>query len=181
MISNFSIDSVGNISTISAVGKEALLKRAQLYRDQARDQESEREKALRRQREAKRRKKLGEAFLEGMTARKAGKSALGLHGKAERRYWLAHNDNTATTSSRLPTVDVHGLLKAEAIRKTEDALCDAILTSQRQLRVIVGKGNHSKGGLPVLKPAIKSEMESQGLVVSVDPTNDGVLVLTWPT
>lgn len=175
-------------STVSAVGKEALLKRADLYRDQARDKEAERDAALKQRRTAQSGSRVSEAFLLAMDARKADALAKTLHGKAERRYYLAHNEDAGKTPAVLggaaatgPTIDVHRLFLAEAIRKTEDALCDAIRERQPELRVIVGRGSHSKGGKAVLRPALKAEMEKQGLSAQVDTKNEGVLILTWPT
>lgn len=81
-------------------------------------------------------------------------------------FFLAHNEDAGKTPAVLggaaatgPTIDVHRLFLAEAIRKTEDALCDAIRERQPELRVIVGRGSHSKGGKAVLRPALKAEME----------------------
>ena len=52
------------------------------------------------------------------------------------------------------TIDVHGLRQVEAIRRTEVAIRDALLAGATRLRVICGRGVHSKGGIPVLKRAL---------------------------
>ena len=52
------------------------------------------------------------------------------------------------------TIDVHRLKAPEAIEKVEQALYDAIVTNTPELRIITGRGNHSKNGIPTLKLAI---------------------------
>jgi len=67
--------------------------------------------------------------------------------------------NELNPKAKEDTIDVHGLRPAEAIDRTERALSDAIAKGMSTLRVIVGKGLHSVGGQPVLKDAIKRNME----------------------
>ena len=62
---------------------------------------------------------------------------------------LAHN-----LTPEPQTIDVHRLKLKEAITKVEDALYDAISSGSPELRIITGRGKHSKGGLPVLKIAL---------------------------
>lgn len=57
------------------------------------------------------------------------------------------------------TIDVHGLRPMEALQKTEQALRDLLRNGKSSLRVIVGRGLHSKGGVPVLKNYIIAEMQ----------------------
>jgi DNA-nicking Smr family endonuclease len=54
---------------------------------------------------------------------------------------------------------VHRLKVVEAIKRTELALRDAFESGSQELRVIVGKGNHSVGKIPVLKTAILGELQ----------------------
>jgi DNA-nicking Smr family endonuclease len=54
---------------------------------------------------------------------------------------------------------VHGLKKNEAIACVERRLRELQLAGERKLRVIVGKGNHSKHGVAVLKPAVLNAMQ----------------------
>ena len=56
------------------------------------------------------------------------------------------------------TIDVHRLKVPEAIEKVEQALYDAIVTQTPELRIITGRGNHSKHGIPALKLAVIGAM-----------------------
>lgn len=66
---------------------------------------------------------------------------------------VAHNIN-----SQPQEVDVHRLQTSEAIIEVERALREAIETRASSLRIITGKGNHSKGKIPILKPAIMQKL-----------------------
>ena len=46
-----------------------------------------------------------------------------------------------------------------------------------ELRVIVGKGNHSPSHVAKLKPAITSLMQRKHLTAQLDPHNQGVIVV----
>ncbi|KIY74339.1 hypothetical protein CYLTODRAFT_336212, partial [Cylindrobasidium torrendii FP15055 ss-10] len=70
-------------------------------------------------------------------------------------------------------VDVHGLLVAEAVKQTEKAFRQVLLENRKSLKVIVGKGLHSKDGVAKLKPAIQAAMAKHGISCSVDPKNAG--------
>jgi hypothetical protein len=73
------------------------------------------------------------------------------------------------------TIDVHRLRVNEAIRVTEKAFRDVLVNGQNSLRVIVGKGNHSRGGFPVLKGALIREMEKYVYFIVSDSL---IIVLT---
>ena len=55
-------------------------------------------------------------------------------------------------------IDVHGLRVREALLRVEQALRDMLLQSATNLRVIVGRGNHSVNKIPVLKMAVLKAM-----------------------
>ena len=95
---------------------------------------------------------------------------------------------------------MHRLKVAEAQEKVEQALYDAIVTGVPELRIITGRGNHSKGGIPRLKLAIIGAMEecvwsfhvltlrlttcvfsSYHIDVYTDPNNSGVLIINPPS
>jgi len=76
-----------------------------------------------------------------------------LNATAERRYHAAHN-----SASVDDTIDVHGLKPAEATRQVDLKLRKIQLSGGKHLRVIVGRGKHSKGGVPVLKPAVREHI-----------------------
>ncbi|KAF9263411.1 hypothetical protein L218DRAFT_959435 [Marasmius fiardii PR-910] len=56
-------------------------------------------------------------------------------------------------------IDVHGLLADEAVDATEAAFRRTLKDGKQSLRVIVGRGNHSKDGTPKLKPAVTTAMK----------------------
>ncbi|KIJ04681.1 hypothetical protein PAXINDRAFT_104065 [Paxillus involutus ATCC 200175] len=74
-------------------------------------------------------------------------------------------------------VDLHGLFVKEAITYTEKAIQDARRRGDSEIRLIVGQGTHSTGGVPRLKPAIEDDIRKRGLHVEVDPRNAGVLIV----
>ena len=53
---------------------------------------------------------------------------------------------------------MHGLRVPEALRRVEHALRDMLLQNATDLRVIVGRGNHSVNKIPVLKMAVLKAM-----------------------
>jgi Smr domain len=57
------------------------------------------------------------------------------------------------------TIDVHRLKTREAIRRTEIAIRDGLVSGDTHLRVICGRGNHSERGIPVLRLALINAME----------------------
>lgn len=68
---------------------------------------------------------------------------------------VAHN----LTPAAPHIIDVHRLKVNEAVKRTEIALRDAYEQGASELRVITGKGNHSQGGIPVLKSAIMTTLQ----------------------
>ncbi|KAJ6475314.1 hypothetical protein C8R47DRAFT_986360, partial [Mycena vitilis] len=64
-------------------------------------------------------------------------------------------------SSKDGVIDVHGLFVPEAIKKVETSLQTAIWNNGKDLRVIVGRGLHSRDGRPKLRDAITKEMQRQ--------------------
>ncbi|KAG1751600.1 uncharacterized protein EDB91DRAFT_615110 [Suillus paluster] len=74
------------------------------------------------------------------------------------------------------TVDLHGLYVPEALLRFDDAVQEVRDREGLSLRVIVGKGIHSDGKGPKIKPAIQDHAKSLGLPIEVDPLNDGCLV-----
>lgn len=69
------------------------------------------------------------------------------------------------------------------MKEAEDILKKRInydLSHGRQdLRVIVGKGLHLKGGVAKIKPSVEQLCEEAGLDCHVDPKNSGVLVIRY--
>lgn len=74
-------------------------------------------------------------------------------------------------------MDLHGLYTQEAITKTEEEIAMRQRRGDQTVRVIVGKGIHSKGHVAHIKPAIEQLMQKYGLQAHLDPKNSGVLVV----
>ena len=55
-------------------------------------------------------------------------------------------------------VDVHRLHAEEAAKQVKRAMREALLDGASELRIITGRGNHSKNKIPVLKTAILAEL-----------------------
>ncbi|KAK7037277.1 hypothetical protein VNI00_011268 [Paramarasmius palmivorus] len=74
-------------------------------------------------------------------------------------------------------IDLHGLYVKEAIEYTDRSLEEAKMNGQHEVRLIVGKGLHSTGGVAKIKPAIEELMIKHQLIAELDPENAGVLVV----
>ncbi|KAF7303150.1 DUF1771-domain-containing protein [Mycena kentingensis (nom. inval.)] len=68
---------------------------------------------------------------------------------------ISSSSNLAKNQSRLPNeIDLHGLLAREGKVKVASAVDRAKALGYSEMRVIVGKGNHSNDGLAQLRPKI---------------------------
>jgi len=103
-----------------------------------------------------------------------------LHIRAKRRYYYARNPSSSSTTLQTLEIDVHGLLVGEAVEETEEAFRDVLRNGHRFLRVIVGRGNHSRDRVPKLKPALMQVMSQYGFKCTVDYNNPGVIILEAP-
>jgi len=93
---------------------------------------------------------------------------------------------TQNNNGRQPgEVDLHGLSVREAIDRSDEAIQAAKQRGDSQLRLIVGKGLHSRDHVAKLKPAIEELMQKHQLAAELDPQNAGVLIVridsTGPT
>lgn len=70
--------------------------------------------------------------------------------------WIFHANNEDSGPNE---VDLHGLYTEEAIHKTEEAIRKHQQRGTPELRVIVGKGIHSKDHAAHIKPAIEKLMQ----------------------
>ncbi|GAA6004049.1 hypothetical protein JCM10207_006532 [Rhodosporidiobolus poonsookiae] len=93
---------------------------------------------------------------------------------AEAAEWIFNENNRTQPAG---SVDLHGLYVQEAIDYTERAISNARAQGFPELRVIVGKGNHSPSHVAKIKPAITSLMQRENLTAHLDPHNGGVLVV----
>ncbi|OAX33895.1 hypothetical protein K503DRAFT_869258 [Rhizopogon vinicolor AM-OR11-026] len=76
-------------------------------------------------------------------------------------------------------IDLHRLHVPEAESHFKEAVEAARERGKSSLFVIVGKGIHSNGGIPKIKPTICALGERLGMTVNVDPRNDGCLVVNF--
>ncbi|EMD35284.1 hypothetical protein CERSUDRAFT_85301 [Gelatoporia subvermispora B] len=93
---------------------------------------------------------------------------------AEAAEWIYKANNL---DSKPGEVDLHGLYVKEAITYTDRVIQDARERGDSKVHLIVGKGLHSKDGKAKLKPAIEELVEKHGLIVEIDPYNEGVLIV----
>ncbi|KAF8844401.1 hypothetical protein BDN67DRAFT_963156 [Paxillus ammoniavirescens] len=95
---------------------------------------------------------------------------------AEASAWIYQENNRP---GRVPadSVDLHDLRVVEAIEYAQAAIRDAEEQGKTMLRLIVGKGKHSDGGVSRLKPAVEEDLRARGLDVRVGRKNTGVLVV----
>ncbi|GAA5900716.1 hypothetical protein JCM5296_004877 [Sporobolomyces johnsonii] len=131
---------------------------------------------------------MAKAFSESKQAYASGRGGdahdLSMEGKehqrnkdrynAEAAEWIFRENNKTQPPG---SVDLHGLYVQESIEYTERAIATAKQQGLSELRVIVGKGNHSPSHLAKIKPAITSLMAREHLTAHLDPHNGGVLVV----
>lgn len=75
------------------------------------------------------------------------------------------------------TIDLHGLYVKEALAKAEQVIQLARAQQYPQLRIIVGKGIHSKDHVSHIKPAVERLVRNYNVAAHVDPHNTGVLIV----
>jgi hypothetical protein len=132
--------------------------------------------------------KQGKAFSASKQAYSAGDGGrahdLSIEGKEHQRLKDQYNDQAASwifneNNKTQPrgTIDLHGLYVQESIEFTERAIASSRQSGLPELRVIVGKGNHSPAHVAKIKPAIEDLMQRERLTAYLDPQNSGVLVV----
>ncbi|TIA82075.1 hypothetical protein E3P98_01656 [Wallemia ichthyophaga] len=88
--------------------------------------------------------------------------------------WIFEKNNL---DNRRDEVDLHGLYVKEAMGKVEEAIANARVSNINPLKVVVGRGTHSKNHVSKMKPAIEGMMRKENLRCRVDPTNAGQLLV----
>jgi hypothetical protein len=163
-------------SIVSGGSRNSIIIRADLLREQAKSEEKERDRLRNEQKRALAEKRYADAVKYKVEQEEASERAMSLHRRAAERFFkgaLLHSQPSTqrsfscgcgTTAHNLQsedehTIDVHRLKPTEATRRTEVAIRDALVAGATRLRVICGRGNHSKGGIPVLKLALIGAME----------------------
>lgn len=81
------------------------------------------------------------------------------------------------TDSAPDEIDLHGLYVKEAEAILLRRITQAVNNGEDHLRVIVGKGLHSKNGIAKIKPAVDQMCDDLHLNHYIDPKNLGVLVI----
>ncbi|KIK67073.1 hypothetical protein GYMLUDRAFT_92914 [Collybiopsis luxurians FD-317 M1] len=114
----------------------------------------------------------------------AGAKELSNQGKAHQRKmeqlnkeasdWIFAENNK---DNKPGEIDLHYLYVKEALEHTDRAIEDAKRRGDSEIRLIVGKGLHSQGGVAKIKPAIEDLMQKHQLVAELDPHNAGVLIV----
>jgi DNA-nicking Smr family endonuclease len=163
-------------SIVSGGNRNSIIVRAELLREQAKAEEKERDRLRTEQKKALSEKRYADAVKYKVEQEEASERVTNLHRRAAERFFKAHN----LQPEEEHTIDVHRLKPTEATRRTEIAIRDALVAGATRLRVICGRGVHSKGGLPVLKLALIAAMEQNKIETEVDPNNPGVLNIKLP-
>ncbi|KAG8957945.1 hypothetical protein FRC03_009666 [Tulasnella sp. 419] len=65
-------------------------------------------------------------------------------------------------------IDLHGLHVHEAIERTKDAVEAAVARQDPDIKLIVGKGNHSQDSVAKVKPGIEKWLSENGFTASLD-------------
>ncbi|ESK96666.1 hypothetical protein Moror_6886 [Moniliophthora roreri MCA 2997] len=162
-------------SVLSTSDPQILFERADKLRNKAWKEAREKDRLEAELREARAEGRTRDVFLLMGDVKDCKQRMETLHARARRRYYTAKN---SVVQGQGYEIDVHGLLVSEAIEATESAFREALRNGQDTLRVIVGKGNHSRDGQPKLRPAVYAAMKKHGFQCSVDSRNPGVLVLS---
>lgn len=92
----------------------------------------------------------------------------------EARQWIFAANNA---DSPPDTLDLHGLYVKEALSKVEEAVQQAQQQNYPQLKLIVGKGIHSRDHVSHVKPAVQRLLSHYHLDAHVDPDNAGIVVV----
>ncbi|CAL1706692.1 unnamed protein product [Somion occarium] len=160
-------------SVITEGPKDAVIQRAESLRKDAQAKEKQRDELRQKMLQAQKDGEYFKALKYEVELEEAHTSAQKLHAQARRRFFLAHN------MQREPQeIDVHRLSVAEALAAVKTAIRDAYDTNAPELRIIVGKGKHSKNNIPVLKLAIVGELQKHHIEAVPQHNNAGVLVIT---
>ncbi|TLS23831.1 hypothetical protein PpBr36_08784 [Pyricularia pennisetigena] len=92
------------------------------------------------------------------------------YNKQASEYIFRENNNPERVAE--DTIDLHGQFVEEAEDILEARIRDAQARGQRHLHVIVGKGNHSAGGVQKIKPRVEQVCRELGLDYATE-ANDG--------
>jgi DNA-nicking Smr family endonuclease len=102
----------------------------------------------------------------------AGAAMDAANARAAEAYFAANNRGKPLTE-----IDLHGLHVSEALDRVEQRLKQCEARGEKQLIVIVGRGNHSAGGVQKVKPAMEQLIQRHRLRVAVGSPNEGCLTI----
>ncbi|CAB4255345.1 Smr domain-containing protein KABA2_06S03322 [Maudiozyma barnettii] len=74
-------------------------------------------------------------------------------------------------------IDLHGLYVSEAEYVVKKRLIYGNSHGEQDIRIIVGKGKHSSGGVAKIKPAVEGLCQEANFQWGMDSKNDGVIVV----
>lgn len=95
------------------------------------------------------------------------------NNKAAEFVYIENNKDSAPDE-----LDLHGLFVSEAEYVVKRRLAYELQVNHlSELKVITGKGLHSKSGVSKLKPAVEKLCDESGLPWRVDPQNEGVIIV----
>jgi len=83
---------------------------------------------------------------------------------------IRNKDYTPNINAEL---DLHGCYADEAREEVRDFLNEAKQNNWSRIRIIVGKGLHSEGGIAVLPDTVKALLKEQGLLYTYAKIQDG--------
>jgi len=90
--------------------------------------------------------------------------------------WIFRENNLDSAPGE---IDLHGLYVHEAVVRTDRAIQEAQSRGDSSIKLIVGKGLHSKGHAAKIKPAIEELMVKHHFSAHLDPHNEGVLIVDF--
>eukprot|EP00158_Paraphelidium_tribonemae_P001171 Partr_v1_DN24060_c0_g2_i1_m34717 putative SMR domain-containing protein len=96
------------------------------------------------------------------------------NAKASDRIFEANNQSRPRDE-----IDLHGLYVEEAKERVISRIDECKRKNVKELRVIVGKGLHSSNGIQKLKPAILELVQEHHLRCTIDPHNEGCLIVEF--
>ena len=100
-----------------------------------------------------------------------------LGDKYKKMYDNAKNNNASAMFDKVnqnlnrdEIIDLHGLHKEESVIALEERssqiqarIHQGVLCRDHRLKIITGKGNNSRGGVPIIKPRVKEYLRENGL------------------
>ncbi|TCD68039.1 hypothetical protein EIP91_011583 [Steccherinum ochraceum] len=168
-------DGLGAESVISSSSRTGMINRADEFRKLAETQEKAKAGYRIALERARREKRHWDVLWYEGEIEDADLKVKELNAKAAHRYFKAHN-----LKPEPQTIDIHRLNVHEAIIEVKRALKDARGAGSPELRVITGRGKHSKNNIPVLKKAIIQKLLEYEIDAKGEPGNPGVLVIAIP-